>query len=435
MAVKESNKEEVEVIDMDELLGTKASVTIASSEDEKKTVFDRGHIDTSFIDNPPVEETEEEKASKLEKRKEMTQEEKDLYDKEHEEIEKKRVLDEAGGDLGAIEDEYEDEGLDNSDESKKSTPGRKKALTEAMTKLVNKGVITLFSDQPDIETYTIDDYEELIETNIASKINETAKNAPLEIFNKLDPKLQSVIAYSLDGGKDIVSVLKTVTRSQEVAELSLENEDDQERIVREHLRSIDYGDNESIEDEIASIIDRGELEKKATTFKPKLDEKQAKILKQKLDDQELKTKQAKEASEKYSDTIFKVLDNPTLNGIPLNGRDQTMLYYGLTDSTQYEDRNGNPTTALGHLIEKYQFGEDANPSILAEALLLMSDPDEYRDRIISIGKQKQDSKTVRKLKTAEGNRNISSSKGDGSKAPAGRRVVKRTTKPRSIFGR
>ena len=305
-----------------------------------------------------------------------------------------------------------------------------------MSKLVDKGVINLFEDSPDISKYTIEDIEELIESNISQKIDQTAQNAPMEVFKKLDPKLQDVVAYALNGGQDITNVLKTVAQSQEVSELSLDNEKDQERIVREHFRSINYGDEEVIEDEILSIIDRGELEKKATGFKPKLDEKQAAIMEKKLADQEESKKRAEKASEKYAETVFNHLNKADLNGLPLNNKTQTMLYHGLTESNQYQDRNGNPTNALGHLIEEYQFGENANPSVLLEALWLMADPQGYRNSVLTLGQKGAHAKTLRSLKTAEGETTTSSQKqGEGGKTPTRERVVKRQTGNRSIFTR
>jgi hypothetical protein len=431
------NREEIEVLDMDELLGTKASVMIASTEENKNSVFDRENVDTSFLDNPPAEggndeeSPEEIEAKRVSLENETAKEKAERIQKEQEE-EDARVIAEATGDLGLVDNEDEDE---DAEIETKNKGGRKGALIEALGKMVEKGTITLFEDQPDIESYTIEHVQELIESNINSKVNETAQNAPLEVFKRLDPKLQDVVAYALNGGKDVISVLKTVTRSQEVAELSLENEADQERIIREHFRSIDYGDDETIEEEIASIIDRGELEKKATNFKPKLDAKQSIILKKKMDEQDLKIKQAADASAKYAENIFKVLDNPTLNGIPLNEKEQTMLYYGLSDNTQYQDRNGDPTNAIGHLLERYQFGEHADPSILAEVLLLMADPQGYRNKVVALGKQKQDSRTVRNLKTAEGEKRTSSNKGDGAKAPVARKAPVRRRPGQSMFSR
>ena len=413
--------EVIEVENMDEILGTTASVVISSDEESKKTVLDRAGKDNSFLDKP-LENGNDEDPNEDPGNPDLNEDgikapesAADILDK------------------GLVEDIDEDE---EEEEVAKNKGGRKPALVEAMSKVVDKGVINLFEDSPDISKYTIEDIEELIESNISQKIDQTAQNAPMEVFKKLDPKLQDVVAYALNGGQDITNVLKTVAQSQEVSELSLDNEKDQERIVREHFRSINYGDDEVIEDEILSIIDRGELEKKATGFKPKLDEKQAAIMEKKLAVQEESKKRAEKASEKYAETVFNHLNKADLNGLPLNNKTQTMLYHGLTESNQYQDRNGNPTNALGHLIEEYQFGENANPSVLLEALWLMADPQGYRNSVLTLGQKGAHAKTLRSLKTAEGETTTSSQKqGEGGKTPTRERVVKRQTGNRSIFTR
>jgi hypothetical protein len=88
-----------------------------------------------------------------------------------------------------------------------------------MNKLVDNGTIQLFEDAQDISKYTNDEIVELIEANIAEKVNETAQKAPMEIFSQLDPKVQEVVAFNLNGGKDVLPILKNVIRSQEIANL------------------------------------------------------------------------------------------------------------------------------------------------------------------------------------------------------------------------
>jgi hypothetical protein len=414
----------VEVLDIDELLGTSSSVTIAADESSKKSVLDNIGVDSSFLDNLPDNTAG------------RTDDVGVINNKTPEEIEAqkaKAVLDNTLIQPGA------DEELE--DEKNINQGGRKPALIEAMNKLVANKTIDLFEDQPDIYEYTIDDIVELFEANIKNKVNyaaqDAAQKAPMEIFGKLDPKIQDVVAYALNGGTDVTSVLKTVARSQEITELSLDNEEDQERIVREWLRASNVMNDDEIEDEILSIVDRGDLEKKASQFKPKLDEKQSTIMQKKIDDQELAKKRAQEASKVYAETIYNSLNTPDLNGIPLDNKVQTMLYYGLTDNTKYQDRNGNSTNALGHLIEEYQFGENANPKILLEALWLMSDPGGYRNSLLALGQQVAHGKTLRALKTAEGEKLTASSKlGDKRDVPTKRSNVQRNTgSGRNMFSR
>ena len=86
-----------------------------------------------------------------------------------------------------------------------------------------------------------------------------------------------------------------------------------------------------------------------------------------------------------------------------------MLYYGLVDSSKYQNIEGKPTNALGYLLEQHQFGKNANPSLVAEALWLLADPDDYRSSIKQLGTKEANLKTVKMLKTEEATKNTASS--------------------------
>lgn len=410
---------EVEVLDMDELLGTKASTVIAPTEDSKRSILESTTIDTSFLDKMG-----EDDKSTPEIINKATPSTKDALSE---------VLDD---DLEDNDDDEEDDVVSNAKPNQQKA-GRKPGLVEIADKLAKKGLINLFEDNVDLSTYTLEDFEELFESNIISKVNEVAQAAPLEIFGRLDPKLQDVISYALNGGTDITNVLKNVARSQEITELTLDTPESQERICREWLRESGTFSDEEVEDEITSYIDRNELEKKAGQFKPKLDKKQSEIMDKKLQEQEEKRGLAEQAKKNYAEKIFNVLNSAELNGLKLNNRIQTALYHGITDVSQHQDREGNPTNELGHLIEKYQLGKEADASILLEALWLLKDPNAYRQSVLAIGQQQAHAKTFRNLKTAEGERVTSSSKQGEERTTPNRNTIQRdkAKNSRNIFAR
>jgi hypothetical protein len=141
---------------------------------------------------------------------------------------------------------------------------------------------------------------------------------------------------------------------------------------------------------------------------------------------------------KYHDVVYNTLNSNSLNGIPLNNKVQTMLYYGLTDNSKYQDAKGNPTNALGYLLEQHQFGEKANPSLVAEALWLLADPVQYRNSIKQIGANTANANTARQLRTEEASRNSSSTgigeqNGNASRVSNKREPIKRSG--RSLFSR
>lgn len=410
-------KQKVQVESLDEILDDGFSGTLLDADDHgnKNHVFtrtdDTSVFDSSLEDDDDEEEEEENLNPDGSKKTTSTS---DQDDEEEED-----------------DEDDEDDPLKQPINDDKKQKGRKPALIEAVSKLVEKGILDPFEEQPDINTYNIDDVVELIEANLADKIGEVSQKAPIELFKTLDPKVQDLIAYNINGGKDIDIVMKVLSQSQEISNLSLEQPADQERIVREWLTSTGTYTLEEVEEEISVLTDRGDLAKKAAQFKPKLDEKQAKIMQDKLDKQEKAREAAEEASKTYGKKIFDTLNQPTLNGLALDNKVQTLLYNGITNKKAFQDRNGNPTNALGHLIEEYQFGENANPSILLEALWLLMNPQQYRQNVMTLAQNKSAADTYRKIKAAEGDKKTSSpGAGDGASKPAKRTVSRKDASSR-----
>ena len=111
--------------------------------------------------------------------------------------------------------------------------------------------------------------------------------------------------------------------AEQPATAFLYREEHHERIVREWLRATNFGTDEEIEDEITAYVDRNEIGKKAAQFKPKLDKKSAEIMQSKLAEQEKRKAEKEEAAKTYAESVFHTLNNPQLNGLPLNNRIQT----------------------------------------------------------------------------------------------------------------
>lgn len=413
---------EVEYKDLDDLLGTSAATVVVPN--EKKTVLSKDKDDDlSFLDNDlkdhDDEEEEEDEPAAADPKQPLPPVDNlaDVLDDPEPEEEE--------------EEEEEEKDADGNPIQKKPAPGRPKlskdAMVEATKKLIEKGILQPFDDDKDLADYTIDDFQELIEANIVAKTETVAKEAPLQIFGQLPEDVQKVIAYSLNGGTDTKSILQSVLQSQEIVELNVEKEEDQKSIIRSWLQSIEYGPASEIEDEITSIEDRGDLRKKAEAFKPQLDAKQAGIIQKKLADQEAANLRAQEAAKEYSNKIHAVLATGELNGIKIDNKIQNMLYYGLTDSKSYQDKSGKPTTMLGHLLEEHQFGKNPNQALIAEALWLLSDPENYRNSVKSVGKKESTKETYRALKAAEAGKLPSSSSQEVKKEVPVRRTAPSTT--------
>jgi hypothetical protein len=378
--------EEVDFDNLDDLLGIPSASSVIAPADAKNSVLKSDKVDISFLDNIGDDDTES------------------LKDPE---IAKAAVS--AIVDAPLNNNEEDDDSDDTTQVNKGGRPKlTKDAMIEAATRLIDKGVLQPFDDGKALTDYTVDDFEELIQANIDSQTSEVAQNAPVQLFQQLPEEVQAVIHYALNGGQDIKSVFSQLARAQETFDLDVSNEQDQESIARQYLNLSGFGSVEEIEDEINVLKDRGDLAKYAERYKPKLDARQAEVIEKRLKDQQSAQARKNDMEKKYHDVVYNTLNNNNLNGIPLNNKVQTMLYYGLTDATKYQDSKGNPTNALGYLLEQHQFGEKANPSLVAEALWLLADPVNYRNSVKQLGANVANANTVRALRTEEASRNASS---------------------------
>lgn len=406
---------EVDFDNLDDLLGIPSASSVIAPSEAKPTVLKSDKVDISFLDEIDDDDTESLKDPVVAKAAVSA-----LVDDEF-----------TGGPNDAAEEVEE-----------KDKGGRprltKDAMIEAATRLIDKGVLQPFDDGKALTDYTVDDFEELIQANIDSQTSEVAQNAPVQLFQQLPEEVQAVIHYALNGGQDIKSVFSQLARAQETFDLDISNEQDQESIARQYLNLTGFGSTEEIEDEVNVLKDRGDLAKYAERYKPKLDARQAEVIEKRLKDQQSAQARKNDMEKKYHDVVYSTLNSNNLNGIPLNNKVQTMLYYGLTDATKYQDAKGNPTNALGYLLEQHQFGEKANPSLVAEALWLLADPVNYRNSVKQLGANVANASTVRALRTEEASRNASSTgigeqNTNASRVSAKREPIKRQGK--SLFSR
>jgi hypothetical protein len=217
--------------------------------------------------------------------------------------------------------------------------------------------------------------------------------------------LQYAAKYVADGGQDLKGLFQALAQVEQVREMDPTDENDQEGIVRSYLQATGFGTADEIEEEVSTWREIGSLEKKAKQFKPKLDQMQEEFVQATLAEQESKKEQQEQAAQAYMQNVFEALRPAEINGLKLDKKTQAQLYSGLVQP-QYPSISGRPTNLLGHLLEKYQFVEPNYP-LIAEALWLLSSPDEYRSSLTKQGKNQAVEQTVRQLKTEQSRKNVS----------------------------
>lgn len=217
-------------------------------------------------------------------------------------------------------------------------------------------------------------------------------------------------------------MFRALAQVEEVRELDPSEESDQEAIVRQYMQAKGIAD-ETIDDDIQTWKDLGKLENKAKQFKPKLDEMHEEIINYQIAQQEQFRAQQEQAAQAYVQNVFEALRPGEINGIKLDRKTQSLLYQGLT-SADFRSRSGQNTTMLGHLLEKYQYTEPNYP-LIAEALWLLSNPDEYRQNLMKQGKNNAVEQTARQLKTEQSKKTASSSNFDNEQGST-RKIARNT---------
>jgi len=321
----------------------------------------------------------------------------------------------------------------------KSKPGRpkteKSGLVEFLKKRIENNEMFAFDDY-DESKQSLDDYlgglgekdvEELWQANIDNLKQEVASHTPAEFFQSLPEELQYAAKYVADGGNDLKGLFLALAQVEEVRGMDPKDEDDQEGIVRSYLQATNFGTQDEIEEEINTWKEIGSLEKKAKQFKPKLDQMHEEIVQVQLQEQEYRRQQQEQAAQAYVQNVFEALRPAEINGLKLDKRTQAQLYSGLVQP-EYPSISGRPTNLLGHLLEKYQFVEPNYP-LIAEALWLLSNPDEYRQSLQKQGKNAAVEQTVRQLKTEQSRKIATSYQEDD--APKSRKI----SRPQNIFKR
>lgn len=413
-------------LDIDSWLGAPGADSIvvpggeSAKQDAKPNIFSKGGTDLSFIDN-------EDDADEPDSSKDAVAG--DNKDKE------------GGISRGTSADIFDD--LTNEDDSQddntKSKGGRpkteKSGLVEFLKKRIESKEMFAFDDY-DESKQTLDDYlgslaekdiEELWQANMDNLKQEVAAKTPQEFFESLPEELQYAAKYVMDGGQDLKGLFQALAQVEQVRTLDPTDENDQEGIVRSYLSATGFGNEEEIEEELNTWKDLGVLEKKAKQFKPKLDQMQEEIVQAQLAEQESRKQQQEQAAQAYMQNVFEALRPAEINGLKLDKKTQAQLYSGLVQP-QYPSISGRPTNLLGHLLEKYQFVEPNYP-LIAEALWLLSNPDEYRQTLVKQGKNQAVEQTVRQLKTEQSRRNVSTQQDDDE--PRSRKI----SRPQNIFKR
>lgn len=286
-------------------------------------------------------------------------------------------------DVNTIIEKQEDKSILETEKKEEKKEGEPEVLPETfsniLTELAESGVLNLYEDY-DIKT--VDDFKGLIQDNIQDRLTEVNQNIFQETLQSLPPQFQSVMKYGLSGGSDVTSLLDAWANVEKTYNADVSTDTGKEQVVRDFLKLSNYGTDEMIEQDIKTWKDLGTLDTKVELYKPKLEEYYMGQVAQKEQEALLQKQQEDHYFTEYTDAVGQVLSKPDLNGIPLDNNAKKFIYEN--SFPQYQSQiTGQRIDALQAVIEELKFGQQANPEFYAELMLHATNPQYYREVLMS----------------------------------------------------
>lgn len=245
----------------------------------------------------------------------------------------------------------------------------------AINSLVEEGILDGFENY---EIKTIDDVKELIVENIKDKTQAINENIFQETLESLPAQFQSVIKYGLSGGTNIQELLESWKDVEQAYNVDISTDAGKEQVVRDYLTLSNYGTPEMIEQDIKTWKDLGTLDAKANVYKPQLENHYMERVAYKEREAQDQMMQEEQYYQQYTAAVGQVLGAEDLNGLVLDNKTKQYIYEN-SQPIYRSQLTGKPVDALQAAIEDLKFGQNANPTQYAEAILAITQPEVYKE--------------------------------------------------------
>jgi len=220
----------------------------------------------------------------------------------------------------------------------------------------------------------------LLEHNLEKQIDAGI----LDFINPLSDYTKRIIDFDFNSkGKGVEQYLKTLIEEQNIKGLSVDNEYDQEKIVRQwYSRKENYTQSE-LEEKITELKDAGLLEKESKRIKPKLDDEAANIAKEKEEEQRQLRETENQVKEIYNKRVIDTLKTGKIGGITLSKEDAGSLYSILTGDETIEMTLPNKQKAMMSPLDAHifynKYAKEGSLERLALAALLLTNPKKFEE--------------------------------------------------------
>ena len=239
--------------------------------------------------------------------------------------------------------------------------------------------------------------KKLIEHNVELK----QQKALEQFFETVSPLAQRILSFDLNSkGENLETFLRSIIEENNIKSLNVENEYDQEKIVRTFLSDQDFS-SEEIEEKIEELKINSLLKKEAERIKPKLDQRAEAIAKEQEQSQAMLRQLETQRKQAYFDRITPILSKGKVKDIPFGQEEgEKMAALLMIDDVDVSLPEGRKVkmSLLDAEIMKHKYSSQGDPELLIMAAYLLSNPEKFYKRFAEMAHTKETNDFVKTQK-------------------------------------
>lgn len=243
--------------------------------------------------------------------------------------------------------------------------------------------------------------EEVLEKFVEHNYELRERKALEEFVESVSPLTQRILSYDLNSkGENVEGYLRTLIEENSIKSLSVDNEYDQEKIVRLFYSDADYSDEE-IEEKVEELKSSSLLEKEAKRIKPKLDLKAEAIAKEQEESEAVLRQIETQAKNQFFEKIEPYLKEGKVNNLTLSKEvAQKVGALLMVDNVKVKLPHGKEVKMnyLEAEILKHKFSSKGDPALLIQAAFLLADPEGFYKQFANAAKTKEVNEFVSQAK-------------------------------------
>lgn len=269
---------------------------------------------------------------------------------------------------------------------------------KTINNLVDKGIIVdSYPGFTDDTEPTQEVLEKFLEHNLELRDNKVIE----DFVGNISPLTQRILEFDLNSkGQNLEFYLKTLIEENNIKGLKVDNEYDQEKIVRMWYTDEDYTPDE-IEEKIQELKDTSLLAKEAGRLKPKLDVRAEAIAKEAEEAERMLKQIETRRKEDFFGRVESIIKTGKVDNMVIGKEDaEKIMALLVLDNVPVKLPEGKELKMnyLEAEIFKHKYSSKGDPKLLVQVAYLLSNPDKFYQQFANVAKTKETNEFVKSQK-------------------------------------